>query len=267
MAADERNDIVQAQHDLASIPEIPEEELDLARAVRVPIAEISALGVAFASLPQSLRAVSGGSATAMSGTGLCRLVDAGGNPLPVEALQRFKDGTGYLGSTYANGTFSQARILPVGDATVSQSVEMADPYDPTMLFLAVALMQVNQKLDAISDMQEKMFAYAKERDRAEPVAGFKILDDIKQNYRFNGGNDQWLSTRHALVVGAWKDAEAAIELSRKRRFCSGCVHISSWSPHPLTEKLRSSSRKLTRFSWMMPERFCSRRSQVSRNLG
>jgi protein subunit release factor A len=45
---------------------------------------------------------------------------------------------------------------------------------------------------------------------------FKILDDIRQNHRFNGDNEQWLSTRHGLVVGAWKDAEAAIELNRKQ---------------------------------------------------
>lgn len=51
-------------------------------------------------------------------------------------------------------------------------------------------------------MQEKMFAYAKVRDRAKLIADFKILDDIKRNLRFNSDNTQWFSTRHALVAGA-----------------------------------------------------------------
>ncbi|MBR3160177.1 MAG: hypothetical protein IKF14_13920 [Atopobiaceae bacterium] len=216
MPSQEQNDIVPIPDDLSNLPAIPEEAFDLSRAVKVPISEISALGVAFASLPAAFRTVTTTANLDIAGDNLCFLFDAGGNPLPVDALQSFKNEAARLGSTLANGTFEQARHVAAGDISASVTSSSAAPYDPTMLFLAVALMQVNQKLDSISDMQKRMFAYAKERDRAKLVAGFKILDDIKRNHRFNGDNAQWLSTRHALVAGAWKDAETAIELSRKQ---------------------------------------------------
>lgn len=216
MPVEESNEITKATYDLANLPAIPEDEIDLSHAVKVPISEISALGVAFSSLPAALRTVVTTADFSIAGDNLCMLFDAQGSPLPVNALQKFKNEAARLGSTRINGSFEQARHVPVSGITTSVKNTIVAPYDPTMLFLAIALMQVNQKLDSISEMQEKMFAYAKERDRAKLVAGFKILDDIKQNYRFNGDNSQWLSTRHTLVAGAWKDAEAAIELYRKQ---------------------------------------------------
>lgn len=216
MPAEEQSKIMPISSGLSDLPAVPEEVLNQSRAVKVPISEISALGVAFASLPAAFRTVTTAANLDIAGENLCLLFDAGGNPLPVDALQSFKNEAARLGSTLANGTFEQARHVAAGDISASVTNTSTAPYDPTMLFLAVALMQVNQKLDSISDMQKRMFAYAKERDRAKLVAGFKILDDIKQNHRFNSDNTQWLSTRHALVAGAWKDAEAAIELSRKQ---------------------------------------------------
>ena len=216
MPAEEPNEIARATYDLANLPAVPVKDLDLSRAAKVPISEIAALGVAFASIPEALRTVTTTAKLGIAGDNLCLLFDATGNPLPVSALQSFKHEAARLGSTLANGTFEQARHIAASEITASVGSTTVAPYDPTMLFLAVAIMQINQKLDSISSMQEKMFTYAKERDRAKLVAGFKILDDIKQNYRFNGNNSQWLSTRHALVAETWKDAEAAIELNRKQ---------------------------------------------------
>ncbi|MDO4796705.1 MAG: hypothetical protein Q4A01_01660 [Coriobacteriales bacterium] len=230
MTTEENDAITQVPYDLLNLPAVPEDTLDLSHAVKVPISEISALGAAFASLPAAFRTVNTTTSISIAGDNLCRLFDARGNPLSFTSLQRFKNEAARLGSTFANGSFEQARHLAAGGVAETISSTTVAPYDPTMLFLAIALMQVNQKLDSIASMQEKMFTYAKERDRAKLVAGFKILDEIKQNYRFNGENDQWLSTRHTLVVNAWKDAETAIELCRKQLDAMldvlGPMHIS-----------------------------------------
>ena len=37
------------------------------------------------------------------------------------------------------------------------------PYDPTMLFMAAALAQINQKLDAIQDTVNEMFEYMRRK--------------------------------------------------------------------------------------------------------
>lgn len=227
MPTEEPNAIIQASHDLSTLPAIPEDALDLSHAMKVPISEISELGVAFSSLPTALRTITTTANLSISGDNLCCLLDSKGNPVPFESLQEFRNEAARLGSIRTNGTFEQVRHVAASDISASVGSTTVVPYDPTMLFLAVALMQVNQKLDSIADMQQRMFAYAKERDRAKLVAGFKILDEIKQNHRFNGDNEQWLSTRHTLVAGVWKDAETSIELCRKRlgQMLDSPVHI------------------------------------------
>ncbi len=208
--------------DLSNLPAIPESALDLSRSIRLPLADSSLLGAAFSTLPELLRQAPASQNMAGGGETLYRALDAAGNVIPTEKLQTFNKGIGYLGSVRENGTFSQVHWSPVNASSVASASAAeiasatASAINPALVFMAAMLVQVNQKLDAISDMQEKMFAYAKQRDHAKLKGAFKVLDELRENLRYNSDNPSYLSSRHQLVAAAWRDAEDAMELQRER---------------------------------------------------
>lgn len=84
------------------------------------------------------------------------------------------------------------------------------PYDPTMLFMAATLAQINQKLDAIQDTVNEMFEYMRQKDKAELRGNVKTLEDVLEAYRYNWNNDIWRKNAHMKVVDIKQESEQAI---------------------------------------------------------
>lgn len=182
-------------------------KVDMTRATKVPLSELTALGTAFASLPEAFRTVT--QTVQVSGESLYRVTDAAGRAIDASALFSFNDGTGLLGSFKdAAGNLSQARLNPAGPqiAEVATSI----PYDPTSLFIAAALMEVNQKLDAIQETQQQMFDYLKSKDKGKLQANLEQLAEVMQNYRFYCNDEEQMRSQRNLVVGIRKEAKEAI---------------------------------------------------------
>lgn len=103
------------------------------------------------------------------------------------------------------------------------------PYDPTSLFMAAALMEINKKLDVIQETQQEMFEYIRNKDKAELRGDLETLSDVLNNYRFNWDNAQYKSNKHILVQQIRNDAEKAIIQHRaqiKGKFDGkGPIHI------------------------------------------
>lgn len=188
-------------------PEFTDIKVDMTRATKVPLSELTALGTAFASLPEAFRTVT--QTVQVSGESLYRVTDAAGRAIDASALFSFNDGTGLLGSFKdAAGNLSQARLNPAGPqiAEVATSI----PYDPTSLFIAAALMEVNQKLDAIQETQQQMFDYLKSKDKGKLQANLEQLAEVMQNYRFYCNDEEQMRSQRNLVVGIRKEAKEAI---------------------------------------------------------
>lgn len=179
-------------------------KVDRDKAIAVPIDQLPALGVAFASLPEAIRTMIG---TASLPNNLFTITDALGNPIDAANLMRFNDGTGLLASfrDAVNG-FGQARLHEVAGGGVM-------PYDPTMLFMAAAIMQINHKLDAIQNTQRKMFDYLRQKDKAELRGDTETLAGILNGYQFNWNNDMWRNNNHMKVLDIKQEmAKASIHL-------------------------------------------------------
>ena len=118
----------------------------MSRAERLPLGQLAALGVGFGSLPEAVRTVT--STTQIAGGQLLSVTDKLGNPLNASVLQAFKDGSGIMGSFRdpIKG-FGQARFHLAGPQTVTTAVTV--PFDPTSLFMAAVLMEINRRLDDI----------------------------------------------------------------------------------------------------------------------
>lgn len=64
-------------------------------------------------------------------------------------------------------------------------------FDPVVVAAAVALAQINQKLDGIQATMDQMFDYLCTKDRAADIAALDSLKAILDEYRYNLDNAQF----------------------------------------------------------------------------
>ncbi len=143
-------------------------EVHTDHAIKIPIDQIASLGVGLGSLPEMFRTVT----TTIDAPTLLQATDKLGNPINSAVLNKAPDGL--IGSYNAPGIgLQQARFHSVEPGAI-QSVATI-PYDPTTLFMAAALAQINQKLDSIQDTVNEMFEYMRQKDKAELRGNLKTL--------------------------------------------------------------------------------------------
>jgi len=104
------------------------------------------------------------------------------------------------------------------------------PLDPTMLCMAVAIMAVEKKLDAIQEAQKEILAFLEMKEEAKLKGNLNALADVLNNYKFNWDNDKFKNHKHILVQDIKREAEQSIilyseqltkALSKKALFHSG----------------------------------------------
>lgn len=185
---------------------LTQERVDVSGAIKLPLERIPQLGVAFASLPSTFRTVTNTVSVPM----LLQPTDKFGNPLDPSILQSFKDGSGLMGSyrDAANG-FGQARFHVV-EGDIATSVTQV-PYDPTSLFMAAAIAQINQKLDSIQESVDEMFDYMRQRDKANMRGNLKTLADILNSYGLYYNNAIEMTSAHMKVIDIMHASEQDIE--------------------------------------------------------
>jgi len=136
-----KNEIIKAFTDVEYYPTFLEDQTNLTTLTKLPFSRVPTLGVAFEPLAAAFQnIISGGGAA----SGLYRVtVPTGGQ------LAAFKDGSGYLGSVLtANGAVGG------GQAVLNPLV-----CNPTMLFMALALANIDKKLDDIKEMQKEILDF------------------------------------------------------------------------------------------------------------
>lgn len=188
-------------------PESTDIEVKLDTATRIPLTELSTLGTGLASLGDLNRTIT--QTVSIPGKGLLQAFDANGNLLDLGKLFKAKDGSGMLGSFHdAAKKTNVARFKEAGDQAIDVVTKV--PVDPVTMFVAAALMEINQKLDDIQETQKEMFEYIKNKDRAELRGNLETLSDVINNYRFNWDNAQYKNNKHILVQTIRNDSEKAI---------------------------------------------------------
>lgn len=190
---------------------LTDEPADTHGAIRLPLDAIPALGVAFASLPSVFRSIT----TTTNVPTMLQATDKLGNILDPSILQSFNDGSGLLGSfRNASGKFEQARFHAT-ESNTTQSITQL-PYNPTMLFMAAAIAQINQKLDSIQASVDEMLEYMRQRDKADMRGNLKTLTDIINNYGLNYGNAMYMSNAHMKVLDIKQKAQQDMEFNRNQ---------------------------------------------------
>lgn len=210
-----RNRILKSVTDIEFHPDVTAGKRNLDDAIKIPYDRLAVAGIAFSSIPEVFRTV----ATSISGNKvLYRATDANGNVVPLSFFQSFKDGSGLMGSTRINGQFSQIRFHPISSGSCNAVSTV--PYDPTAFFLAIALAQVNEKLDAIKKTQEEIIEFLRREKRSQQEADLNTLVDVFNAFKFNFGNELFGSSNHKLVLDVKNRADKNILFYKDEAFAN-----------------------------------------------
>lgn len=172
-------------------PAMPELNLT-ANATKIPLSQLSALGVAFEPLTAAIQ-------TAISGAG-----GSGLYYVNTKGMQMFSTREGFIGSLQ-----SAAGTVGGGQARMT-----ALACDPTMLFMAVALINMDKKLNAIQETQKEILDFLEEKERAALQGNLNVLNDVISSYKYNWENETFKSNKHILVQQIKKESETSIILYR-----------------------------------------------------
>ncbi len=179
--------------DVEYLPAISQEALEITNCKKYPLAKLLTLGVAFEPLVSSIQHfVNGGART----SGLYYVNTKG------LQMAQFKNGSGFLGSL----------MTEAGTVGGGQAVMTPLACNPTMLFMAAALMTMEKKLDAIQALQQDIMDFLKAKEKAKVRGDINVLMDILNNYKFNWDNEKYKTNKHILVQDIRKEAEQSLLL-------------------------------------------------------
>jgi hypothetical protein len=189
-----KNSLVEKKY----FPMIEEENLfEVSNYKKMPLSEISNYGVAFEPLTSAFQNIVNGG----SQSGLYRVTIPNGGK-----LAKFKDGSGNMGAVLkANGAVGggQARLNPI-------------LCNPTMLFMAAALSNIDQKLDEIQEMQQEIIDFMFQKEKSELRGDINFLNDILNNYKFNWDNEKYKSNNHIKVLDIKQSSERKIDFYKEQ---------------------------------------------------
>ena len=175
-------------------------DIDLTPAVKIPLDQIASLGTGFVSIPEQFRTF-----TMQNNGTLMEAFDKYGRQVNISELHTLHGSTDHIGSLPDPLTrIGQARFREASGASFTA------PINPATIAMAVALSQINQKLDAIQQTQQEMFDYLKQQDKAKLRGDLQTLVDMMDGYRFNWDNPTFRQNKHAKALDIRQDAEQSI---------------------------------------------------------
>lgn len=174
------------------LPTITEISLKEVKYEKYPIENLSALGVAIQPLVAAMQSLKGVKGT----SGIYRVNTKG--------LEMFESQGGFIGS------------LQTAEGTVGGGQAIMKPLacDPTMMFMSMALMTIENKLDDIKNLQQEMLDFVKAKEKANIRGNMNTLIDVLNNYKFNCNNEKYKTNKHILVQDIRRTAGQNILLYR-----------------------------------------------------
>lgn len=162
---------------------------------RLPLSRMTALGVGWEPVVAAIqRAASGGKAVG----GYYKVTIPSGTQ-----LAKFRAENAFSGTAMgAGGIEAQARLNPL-------------VCDPTMLFLAAALANIDRKLDTIQETQREMMEFLVQKEKSELKGDLDFLTDVFNNYKYNWNNEKYKSANHLKALDIRQNAGRKVDFYRE----------------------------------------------------
>jgi len=84
-----------------------------------------------------------------------------------------------------------------------------------MAFVAVALANINMKLDSILEVQEEMLDFIVQKEKSELKRDLIFLTDVLNNYKYNWNNEKYKNGNHLKVLDIKQSSERKIDFYRE----------------------------------------------------
>lgn len=188
--------------------------------ISFPLGELASLGALFAALPNAFSNV-------VQANGIGKLYEA---IYPVGChLAHEKGGTNFLGALVKDGkgVVGQARFKEVQG--VAQGATQAA--GASMMFMALAIMAVNQSLKDISENQKSIISFLEVDKETKLKGDLIVLSDIIEDYQHNWNNEQYRTNREMQILDVKRDAEQNIlfyrEMIEKKLSKKSFIHLDT----------------------------------------
>lgn len=193
--------------DYFTVEEISESELNKAK--KISLTDIASLGAVFSQIPEVAQAI------------VAAITD---DPTKKEKLYRgiwpkgadgklaFKDGVtlGHIMHKNEQGKnviVARMKFEPVDDEL---------PINPTMIAIAVALMEINRKLDGIQSSIDEVLRFLETDKQANQRGNLRTLAEIMEDFKRKGNDADFCKSRNHTVQEIQRDARHDIEFYKTR---------------------------------------------------
>lgn len=213
------NAILKMMNDTSLCPMLKESEAGISNHTRLPLERFAAFGTAFQPLATAIQ-------TAIHGAGGSGLyyVNTGG-----KTMFQMKGTPNFIGSLKTSaGTVGggQAKMTPLA-------------CDPTMLFMAAALVGMEKKLDDIKEIQQEMMDLLIQKEKSELKGSLAFLYDVFNNYKYNWNNEMYRNSNHIKVLDIRQTAESKIIFYREQIIAKVNKKSLLHSDQSVTKQLKS----------------------------
>lgn len=200
------NEIINMMLNMEYIQSQQSENINMGKYTKFPLSKLATLGVGFSSLYEATSTIT----QSINAEGLYKCI------LPEGAIKlaQAKDGTGALGAAFNvdNKLVGQARWIKQDDVTQVTTM----PYNPTMLFMAVALMSMDKKLDCILETQQEIMEFLEQKEKSNLKGSLDTLYDVLNNYKYNWDNEKYKTNKHILVQSIKHEAIQSIDFHQNQ---------------------------------------------------
>ncbi|PKM61875.1 MAG: hypothetical protein CVU99_01615 [Firmicutes bacterium HGW-Firmicutes-4] len=117
----------------------------------------------------------------------------------VGELVKSKDGTGFRGIIKDSaGQFVGQPVFTPATGNI-ETMKTVIPVDPMTLVIAVALINIEKKLDDILETQKEILEFLKQQEKAKLRGNLNVLEDVLNNYKYNWDNEKYKTNKHITV--------------------------------------------------------------------
>lgn len=196
MQENKDNEILQMMNNTSIYPMLKESEVGVSNYTPLPLSRLAAYGTALQPLATAVQTAVNGA----GGSGIYYVNTAGKTMFQMKGTNNFigslQTSTGMVGG-------GQAKMTPLA-------------CDPTMIFMAAALANVEKKLEAIQDMQKEMMDFLVQKEKADLKGDLNFLFDVFNNYKYNWNNEMYKNSNHIKVLDIKQEAEKKITFYREQ---------------------------------------------------
>lgn len=190
------SEILQMMSNASIYPMLQESEVGVSNYTPLPLSRLAAYGTAFQPLATAVQTAVKGA----GGSGIYYVNTAGKTMFQMKGTNNF---IGALQTSAGMVGGGQAQMTPLA-------------CDPTMIFMAAALANIEKKLDAIQDIQKEMMAFIVQKEKADLKGNLNFLFDVFNNYKYNWNNEMYKNSNHIKVLDIRQEAEKKIAFYREQ---------------------------------------------------